>query len=92
MNRTDLVTAVADGTGLRQDAAAAAVTATLEAIAGAVAAGDSVTLTGFGTFERRHRPARAGRNPQTGEAITIEETRLPAFKPATAFKRRVAAD
>ena len=52
----------------------------------AVAAGDTVPLVGFGTFEARKRNARTARNPQTGEAIQIEAKTVPAFKPGAAFK------
>jgi DNA-binding protein HU-beta len=55
-----------------------------------VAAGDRVTLPGFGTFEPRSRAARSGRNPQTGEVMQIAASKAPAFKPATAFKQAVA--
>lgn len=90
MNRTDLVNTVAEGAGLSAQQAAAAVTATLDGIARAVAAGDPVTLAGFGTFEARQRAARAGRNPQTGEPLEIPASVAPAFKPAAAFRRLVA--
>ncbi|MFC5729089.1 HU family DNA-binding protein [Nocardioides vastitatis] len=90
MNRTQLVDAVAADTGLSAIEAGRAVAAALDQITRAVAAGDAVTLAGFGTFERRDRAARAGRNPQTGEAIEIAATRAPAFKPAAPFRRLVA--
>lgn len=90
MNRTQLVDAVAADTGLSGVDAGRAVAAVLDHLARAVAAGEPVTLAGFGTFERRERAARAGRNPQTGEAIEIAATRVPAFKPAATFKRLVA--
>ena len=51
--------------------------------------GDKVTLVGFGTFEVRERPARKGRTPQTGEEITIEASKLPAFKAGKALKDSV---
>ena len=58
-------------------------------IAGQVAKGDKVTLTGFGTFERRARKARTGRNPQTGASIKIAAAKYPAFSAGKAFKDRV---
>lgn len=91
MNRKDLVEQVATEAGLATGQADAAVTAALDAITRAVAAGDRVTLPGFGTFERRERAARSGRNPQTGEAMEIPAGVSPAFKPAAAFKRAVSA-
>ncbi len=90
MNRTDLVAAIAEETGLSTALAGAALTACLDAIAGAVAAGDAVTLPGFGSFEARRRAARSGRNPQTGAPIEIAASTSPAFKPAAAFKRLVS--
>ncbi len=92
MNRTELVDAVAEETGLSAADTAKAVSAALDKIARTVAEGESVALSGFGTFERRERSARSGRNPQTGEAIEIAATQAPAFKPAAAFKRLVAGD
>lgn len=89
MNRTELVEAVAEETGLSAADTARVVTAALDRIAQAVADGDSVVISGFGTFERRERAARSGRNPQTGEPIEIAASRAPAFKPAAAFKRVV---
>lgn len=90
MNRQDLASAVADETGLSSQQAAAAINATLAAIAGSLAKGDPVALPGFGTFERRHRAARAGRNPQTGEPMEIAAGYSPAFKAAAALRRQVA--
>lgn len=90
MNRTELVAAVAAATELSQSAADQALTAALETITASLARGESVTLTGFGAFERRERAARTGRNPQTGASIEIPAAKVPAFKPAAALKRRIA--
>lgn len=90
MNRTALIAAVAEKAGLEKNQADAAVSAALDAIAAAVADGQTVTLSGFGTFEPRERAARTGRNPQTGAAIEIAASTSPAFKPAAAFKRLVS--
>lgn len=90
MNRSQLVEAVADATALSSREADQAVAATLEAITAAVARGESITLAGFGTFERRARAARTGRNPQTGATLEIPAGVSPAFKAATAFRRRVS--
>lgn len=89
MNRNDLRDAVATGAGLSGTQADAALSATLESIATALAHGDKVTLAGFGTFETRERAARSGRNPQTGETIQIAASIAPAFKPAAALKKLV---
>ena len=91
MNRKDLAAVIAVRTDLTADQADAALTAALDGIVTATASGERVSLSGFGTFERRHRAARSGRNPQTGEVIEIPASDVPAFKPATAFKNTVAA-
>lgn len=90
MNRTDLTAAVAGATGLTSPRAAAAVAATLDAIVRGVDEHGSVTLAGFGTFERRSRAARTGRHPRTGEPMEIPASVTPAFRAAAAFRRRVA--
>ena len=61
----------------------------MEEVKNAVAAGESVQLVGFGTFEARERAAREARNPQTGETIKIAAKKVPAFKPGKAFKDAV---
>ncbi|WP_372729862.1 HU family DNA-binding protein [Nocardioides sp.] len=90
MNRKDLVETVAREAGLSATQADAALSAVVDGVVGAVAAGEKVTLPGFGTFEQRSRAARSGRNPQTGEALEIAASVAPAFKPAAAFKTAVA--
>lgn len=90
MNRKELVETVAREADLTPTQAEAAVGALLDGVVAAVAKGEKVTLPGFGTFETRHRAARSGRNPQTGEAIEIAASDAPAFKPAAAFKQAVA--
>jgi DNA-binding protein HU-beta len=91
MNRKELVETVAREAGLTATQVDAALGAVLDTVTGAVADGDRVVLAGFGTFERRDRAARTGRNPQTGEAMEIPAGASPAFKPGTAFKQAVAA-
>ncbi len=90
MNRVELNQTVAQAADITQAQAKAAVDAALEAVVAAVAAGERVQLPGFGTFESRERAARTGRNPRTGEELTIAASVAPAFKPASAFKERVA--
>lgn len=90
MNRKEIAETIACETHLTVAQAEGAVTALLENIVGTVANGDKVVLSGFGTFERRHRASRSGRHPQTGEAIEIAASDAPAFKPAVGFKRAVA--
>lgn len=90
MTKNDLVTQVAGIAELSKKDSEKAVNAVLEAITGALKAGDKVALVGFGTFETRNRPARKGRNPQTKEEITIPATIAPAFKAGKALKDAVA--
>lgn len=80
MNKTDLINAIAAETGLTKADAAKALNATTAAIANAVKAGDKVTLVGFGTFAPTERPARTGKNPRTGEALTIPAKKVVKFK------------
>ena len=89
MNKHDLVDAVTNKSELDRRSAESAIDAAVEAISGALADGDKVTLPGFGTFEVRQRNARTGRNPQTGETIEIAASKAPAFKPASALKTAV---
>src|SRR3954454_19144221 len=72
-------------------AAVAAVNGVLEEIEGSVARGERVSLTGFGTFDRRERASRSGRNPRTGEAIQVGPSVVAVFRPGTGFKSRLAA-
>lgn len=90
MNKGELVDAIADKAGVTKKQADAVLTAALEAITEAVAGGDKVTLVGFGSFERRDRAAREGRNPKTSEKMDIPATRVPGFSAGKAFKERVA--
>ena len=89
MNKAELIDAVASSTDLSKADATRAVDAVLDNITETLRGGDSVTLVGFGTFEVRSRAARAGRNPQTGEAIQIKASKAPAFKAGKAFKDAV---
>lgn len=90
MNKGELVDAISSKTQATKKEADAVLTATIEAIMEAVAAGEKVTLVGFGTFEPRQRAAREGRNPQTGKAIKIPATKVPAFSAGKQFKEMVA--
>ncbi|MCQ2557997.1 MAG: HU family DNA-binding protein [Oscillospiraceae bacterium] len=89
MNKTELIKKIAADADLTQKQATAALDAALAAITAAVAAGDKVQLTGFGTFEAREYAARTGRNPQTGEEIQIPAGKAPAFKAGAALKAAV---
>ena len=86
MNKGDLISAVAAGTGLSKADAGRAIDATTSAIAGELSGGGSVSLVGFGTFSVSHRAARMGRNPATGESIHINASHVPKFKAGKALK------
>lgn len=90
MNKRDLVEAIADRVGSKQ-AAALAVDAVLETIQETVAKGEKVVLTGFGSFEKADRPARAARNPATGGTVQVPAKSVPRFKAGADFKKVVAA-
>ena len=90
MKKTELITAIAEKSGLTKKDAEAALTATLDTIVETVAAGDKIQITGFGTFEQRQRNARTGINPRTGENIEIAASKVPAFKAGSALKDAVA--
>lgn len=89
MNKGDLIDAVASATGESKASVSEVVDATLGTITSALANGDKVTFTGFGTFERRHRKARMGRNPQTGAPVPIAAANVPAFKAGKGLKDAV---
>ena len=89
MTKVELIAAVAAEANLTKKDAVQAVNTALSAITTALKNGEKVTLVGFGTFEVRERPARKGRNPQTGAEITIEASKLPAFKAGKALKDAV---
>lgn len=89
MNKTELVAVVAEKAELTKKDAEKAVSAFIAAVEDAVAAGDTVSLTGFGTFEQRSRDARTGRNPRTGETIKIPASKQPAFRAGADFKKKV---
>lgn len=80
MNKNDLIAVVAERAGLTKKDSEKAVNALIDSIQDALQKGDKVSLVGFGTFETRARGARTGRNPQTGQTITIPASRVPAFK------------
>ena len=86
MKKTDLIAAVAEQTGLSKKDAEKALNATIDTIIKAVAEGDKIQITGFGTFEQRQRNARTGVDPRTGNSIDIPASKVPAFKAGKAFK------
>ncbi|MEE9297770.1 MAG: HU family DNA-binding protein [Acidimicrobiia bacterium] len=89
MNKSELAEAVGKSFGGNKSMGGAAVDAVLSAITDALASGNKVQISGFGTFEVRHRQARMGRNPRTGEPVHIKASNAPAFKAGKAFKEAV---
>ena len=89
MNKTDLIAAIAEKSGLTKKDSEKAVTAMLDSIIEAVVAGDKVQLVGFGTFEKRQRSERIGVDPRTKERISIPASKIPAFKAGRNFKDAV---
>lgn len=90
MNKTELIAAAAENTGLTKKDTERVINAAVDAITAALVKGEKVQVSGFGTFEIRERDARIGRNPHTKESIEIPATRVPAFKPSKALKDTVA--
>ena len=89
MNKQDLIAAVADSSGLTKGDASKAVEAVFEAITGSLKKGGEVRLVGFGTFAVSKRKASTGRNPRTGETMTIAASNQPKFKAGKALKDAV---
>ena len=90
MNKGELVDAVAAKANVTKKQADEIISAFLGVVTEAVANGEKVTLVGFGSFERRERSEREGRNPKTNEPITIPATKVPAFSAGKLFKEKVA--
>lgn len=90
MTKADLISAVAENVDLKKKDVERVVNSVFSTIEAALAKGDKVQLVGFGTFLVRRRPARVGRNPQTGEDINIPETTVPVFKPGKSLKDAVS--
>ncbi len=91
MNKADLISQVAEKTEMTKKDAEKAVSALLASIEEALSKGEKVQLVGFGTFEIRERAARKGRNPQTGEEISIAAARVPVFKAGKALRDTVSS-
>lgn len=88
-NKQDLISAVAEKTGFSKKESTTVLNTILNEIESILVSGDKLQLIGFGNFEVRQRSARKGRNPQTGEEITIPASKLPAFKPGKELKDAV---
>ncbi len=87
MNKSDLVAAIAAATGLTKRDAAEALTATFDVISTSLATGEKVAIPGFGAFMTADRAERIGKNPQTGETMTIPAAKVVRFKPGQPLKR-----
>ncbi|NLP37348.1 MAG: HU family DNA-binding protein [Firmicutes bacterium] len=89
MNKSELISVVAEKTGMTKKDTEKVVNSVFEGISESLAKGDKVQIIGFGTFEVRERKAREGRNPATGEPITIPAAKVPVFKAGKALKESV---
>ncbi|MBU2572006.1 MAG: HU family DNA-binding protein [Gammaproteobacteria bacterium] len=89
MNKSELIDAIADSSGLTKADAGRALDGFLTAVTTALSKGDSLALVGFGTFSVKERAERKGRNPQTGEEITISAAKIPTFKAGKSLKDAV---
>lgn len=90
MNKSDLIEQMAATAEISKAAAGKALDAAIDTITKAVAAGDTVSLIGFGTFKASERAAREGKNPKTGEKLSIAATTVPKFSAGAGFKAAVA--
>ena len=90
MNKAELVDIIASKANVTKKDADTILNAITETIVEVVSSGDKVSLVGFGSFEPRQRSAREGRNPRSGEKMTIPATRVPGFAPGKLFKNKVA--
>ena len=90
MNKTELISAVAESAGMTKKDTERVINAAIAAITHSLISGEKVQISGFGSFETKTREARVGRNPHTKEAIEIPATRVPMFKASKALKDNVA--
>lgn len=91
MNKSELITAIAEHANLSKADAGRGLDGIIKSIESALKADDSVTLVGFGSFEVKQRAERTGRNPQTGQEITIAAAKVPSFKAGKSLKDAVNA-
>ena len=90
MNKTELIAAVSEKTGVSKKDCEKTISAMLDQVAESLAQGDKVQIVGFGSFEVKERQARTGRNPKTGEAVEIAASKAPVFKAGKALKDAVS--
>ena len=89
MNKSEFIKTVADEAGVSQGVTAKVIDAAISAVMESVAAGEDVSITGFGSFSAKNRAAREGRNPVTGQAMKIDACTVPSFKAGKTFKEKV---
>jgi DNA-binding protein HU-beta len=89
MNKSDLINAIAEQANLSKADAGRCLEALINTIETTLKAGDAITLVGFGSFQVKARAARTGRNPQTGQELTIAAANVPSFKPGKGLKAAV---
>ena len=89
MNKTELIAVVAENAGLTKKDTERVLNACIDAITAQLRQGNKVQLSGFGTFEVKHREARVGRNPVTRETVKIPEGKVPTFKPSQVLKETI---
>ena len=90
MNKTELIAAVTERSGMTKKDAERVINATVDTITTSLVSGDKVQISGFGIFETKEREARVGRNPRTKETIEIPASRVPTFKPSKALKDNIS--
>ncbi len=89
MNKTDLIEIMAQAADIQKAAASRALDGFINAITNSLIKGESVVLTGFGTFDVVQRKSRIGRNPKTGEPVNIPAAKVPKFKVSKNFKEEI---
>ena len=91
MKKADLISALAGKSGIKKVEAQKVIDALIEIIGDELAKGEKIQIAGFGTFEVSERPAREGRNPRSGETLTIEASKSPRFKASKTLRDRMNA-
>jgi DNA-binding protein HU-beta len=86
MNKEELISEISKKTKVSKKEAGMILSATIDTIQSQVKKGEKITLVGFGTFSKKHRDARKGRNPQTGKELKIAAKNVPSFSAGKAFK------
>jgi|SRR5690606_34609907 len=92
VNKTELISAVAQKSGLTKKDTEKVVNSFIDVVQEALAKGDTVAILGFGTFLAKERPAREGRNPRTGEPIQIPAAKVPVFRPGKGLRDAVKGE